>query len=125
MPRGLPIFTVPTYENVDPCMIEQWVVNLTNCSKTMPVILIKYAWADREKALKEIEEMEEWLTKQKQQVQITKFKQGMQVRVDKLENDIKMRKQSKCIKDIGDYDSGCIITFNKKFDYIYGANKVI
>ncbi|KAJ1180222.1 hypothetical protein NDU88_005444 [Pleurodeles waltl] len=68
-------------------------------------------------------EIESWLTNQKEQDQIRKLKEEMQLRLDNLENDIKLQKRSKCAWEAVDYKAGRIVLFNKKFDHIYNTSK--
>ncbi|KAJ1148666.1 hypothetical protein NDU88_001494 [Pleurodeles waltl] len=56
--RGLRIYTIPTYEDPDPDMIEEWAENSKTSSLNTMKILIKYAIKDRKKILEEIEKVE-------------------------------------------------------------------
>ena len=116
IPRGLRIFTVPTYENPDPLMLKAWREHTHKSSLGMLEILTKFAWSDRDKLLKEIAEIEEILKGNNiDKTQIAEFLTQMDSRLQKIEEDIKQRKARKFRRDRDDYMSGRILTFAKRF----------
>ena len=116
IPRGLRIFTIPSYENPNPDMLRDWAQHSAVSSEGMLKILIHYAWLDREELLKQIEILEQELKSSGVEKQLDEFKQQMTQRLDKIEEVIKRRKVSKFQRDREDYASGRILTFAKKFD---------
>ena len=64
VPRGLRIFTSPSYDNPNPRMLADWSANSARCTTGMLEILVKYAWEDRTTILQEIDKLtEEILTR--------------------------------------------------------------
>ena len=57
VPRGLRIFTTPTFENPKPAMLNDWTINSNKCTTGMLKILIQYAWSDRQEILDEIDRL--------------------------------------------------------------------
>ncbi|XP_078507084.1 uncharacterized protein LOC144767537 [Lissotriton helveticus] len=119
VPRGLRIFTIPTYEDPDPDMINEWSDNTSSCSMIMMKILVKYALKDRAKLLKDIEdllaEIEPLMAKEALEEHLKK----LNVKMEKLEEEITAKKQRKFIKDFKDYHSGRTLTFQKKYDHLF------
>ena len=116
IPRGLRIFTVPSYENPDPLMLKAWREHTHRSSLGMLEILITFAWSDREKLLKEIATIETELKRNETETaKITEHISQMNKRLEKVEEDIKQRKARKFARDREDYLSGQILTFARKF----------
>ncbi|KAJ1116121.1 hypothetical protein NDU88_004340 [Pleurodeles waltl] len=59
IPRGLAIYAVPSYENPDPMLLQEWAEHTTSSSKGMLQILNKYAINIRAKLLEEIKKIED------------------------------------------------------------------
>ncbi|XP_078518141.1 uncharacterized protein LOC144782674 [Lissotriton helveticus] len=119
VPRGLRIYITPSHESLNPKMLDDWSLNSARSSKNMLDILIKYAWEDRDVILQQLKDMDEEFGKCNDQETIKKFKDELKNRLKKHEDDIKYRKQRKLHCDCGDYESGRILTYSPKYDYLY------
>ena len=90
VPRGLRIFTTPTFKNPNPRMLKDWTENSAKCTKGMLEILIKYSWSDREVLLKEIEELSK--LRELDTANLDEFIRKMEKRLEKIEENIKIKK---------------------------------
>ena len=119
VPRGLRIYTVPTYGSPNPRLLKDWTCNSEACSMGMMNILIQYAWEEHPELLKQIEAIKDELTKNTPSGEFSTKMTEMETRLKKKEDEIKVRKQRKFLRDQRDYASGRILTFHKKYDHLY------
>ncbi|KAJ1099299.1 hypothetical protein NDU88_004401 [Pleurodeles waltl] len=99
-------------------MLEEWAANNHKSSINMLHILIKYAWKERESLLQEISNVE---TRLKDLCDTDEFDKEMlkiENRLNKVEEEVKKKKQHKFIRDQKDYEKGQVLTFAKKYDSI-------
>ncbi|KAJ1101388.1 hypothetical protein NDU88_006456 [Pleurodeles waltl] len=95
VPRGLRIYTIPTYEDPDPDMLEEWAKNSKNSSLNMMKILIKYAIKDRKKILEEIEKVSTEIVSLTSEDAMEEFKKNLEKKLSSFEADIMSKKQRK------------------------------
>ncbi|KAJ1144425.1 hypothetical protein NDU88_010724 [Pleurodeles waltl] len=122
VPRGLRIYTIPTYEDPDPDMLE-WAENSKVRSFNMMKILIKYAAKDRKKILDEIDKVSTEILSLTSDDGVEEFKKNLEKKLNSLEEDIMSKKQHKFICDFKDYQSGRILTPHRKYDHLYVENE--
>ena len=84
VPRGLRIFTSPTYENPNPRMLADWSANSARCTTGMLEILVKYAWEDRTIILEEIDKLTADILTQDSKTNFDEFITKMESRLGKL-----------------------------------------
>ncbi|KAJ1177178.1 hypothetical protein NDU88_002440 [Pleurodeles waltl] len=119
VPRGLRIYTIPTYEDPDPEMLEEWAENSKQSSLNMMRILTKYAIKDRSKILEEMEKVRLELLSLVTQETFDEFMKNLEKKLCKLEEEITGKKQRKYIRDFKDYQASRILTFQRKYDHMY------
>ena len=119
VPRGLRIFTTPTYENPNPAMLQKWSENSSKCTTGMLEILVEFAWVDRKTLLSEIDTLTEEIKSMDSSNNFEEFYSKMEKRLEKIEEEIKTKKQRKFLRDLNDYQTGRILTFAKKYDHLY------
>ncbi|KAJ1199051.1 hypothetical protein NDU88_002889 [Pleurodeles waltl] len=120
VPRDLRIYTIPTYEDPDP---EEWAENCQVSSLNMMKILIKYESKDRKKILDEIEKVSTEILSLTTDDGMEEFKENLEKKLSRFEDDIMSKKQRKCIRDFWDYQSGRILSFHRKYDHLEGQTK--
>ncbi|KAJ1105750.1 hypothetical protein NDU88_003155 [Pleurodeles waltl] len=118
-PRGLRIYTIPSYEDPDPELLEEWAENSKTSSLNMMKILIKYAFKDREKFMEEIDKTTKLILTLVSQSAFEEVKGNLDKKLSKFEEKITVKKHRKFISDFKDYQSGRILTFHHKYDHMY------
>lgn len=108
VPRGLRIFVTPTFLNPDPDLIEEWAMNNHNCSTIMLKLLIKYAKKDIECLTAESEKIMESLRSKYTQIEFENEMKKLNIRLEKVEEGIKAKKQQKFYRDQIDYEKAQI-----------------
>ncbi|KAJ1116721.1 hypothetical protein NDU88_004927 [Pleurodeles waltl] len=86
-------------------------------------ILIKYAFKDRKKILEEIDKLTAEILSMVSVDALEEFKNNLEKKLTKFEEDVTSKKQGKFIRDFKDYQSGRILTFHRKYDYMYTENE--
>ncbi|KAJ1177650.1 hypothetical protein NDU88_002902 [Pleurodeles waltl] len=119
VPRGLRIYTVPTYEDPDPEMLEEWAENSKQSSLNMMRILTKYAMKDRSRTLEEMEKVRLEILALITQETFDEYMKYLEKKLCKFEEEITAKKQRKFIRDFKDYQAGRILTFQRKYDHMY------
>ena len=89
VPRGLRIFTTPTFANPNPAMLEQWTENSARCTTGMLEILVKFAWSDRQQIVSEIDLLMTDIKCQDTEANLNDFIEKMEKWLEKIEEDIK------------------------------------
>ncbi|XP_078522701.1 uncharacterized protein LOC144791801 [Lissotriton helveticus] len=119
IPRGLRIYTTPTFADPDPDMVEEWAGNSHECSMRMLKILVKDANKRCEKLAEEIEAITNQLKSLYEdekdfESEMAKF----DTKLEKLEKEIRDKKESKFLRDRNDYEQGQVLTFAKRYDHL-------
>ncbi|KAJ1215732.1 hypothetical protein NDU88_003340 [Pleurodeles waltl] len=122
VPRGLCIYTIPSYEDTDPDLLEEWAENAKVSSLNMMRILIKYASKERVKILEEIEQTTKEILTTVTQAYFDELKANLDKKLIKYKEDITAKKQRTFLRDFKDYQSGRILTFYRKYDYMYSED---
>ena len=73
-------------------MLEEWMEHTAESSKGMVKILIKWAWSDREKLLEQIKLLQHEIKEIDEEKQVTELTQAMLRCLEKIEEEIKLRK---------------------------------
>ncbi|KAJ1173311.1 hypothetical protein NDU88_005147 [Pleurodeles waltl] len=119
VPRDLRIYTIPSYEDPDPELLEEWAENSKTSSLNMMRILIKYASKERIKIVEEIDKITQVILTLVSQKTFDEVKDNLDKKLSKFEEEITVKKQRKFIRDYKDYQSGRILTFHHKNDHMY------
>ncbi|KAJ1129499.1 hypothetical protein NDU88_007867 [Pleurodeles waltl] len=119
VPRGLSIYTIPSYEDPEPELLEEWAENSKISSLNMMKILIKYASKDRENIIEEIEKTTKLILTLVSQSTFDEVKDNLDKKLSKFEEEFTVKKQRKFIRDFKDYQSGRILTFHHKYEHMY------
>ncbi|XP_078512674.1 uncharacterized protein LOC144827773 [Lissotriton helveticus] len=123
IPRGLRIFIIPTFQDPDPELISDWMENNHICSINMLKMLVKNAEKECAKINTENEAIIEKLKAKYTDIEFSAEMEKMHKRLDKIEDEIKEKKQRKFYRDEVDYSKGQILTFAKRYEVIRDAAK--
>lgn len=121
IPRGLRIFITPTFHDPDPELVTEWINNNHECSPTMLRLLVRFAWKDCEKQAEIIEKNTQALKGVCATEEFKKEMTKLENRLEKIEEEITMKKQRKFERDRRDYECRQILTFARKYDHLRGS----
>ncbi|KAJ1201855.1 hypothetical protein NDU88_005659 [Pleurodeles waltl] len=118
VPRGLRVIIFPSFEDLDPDLLEEWEHLISSTSFSMINILIKHADRKRNKLLQDIASLEEEIKNLNLPEATDKNYTIMREILTGYQLFIKDKKMRKLVRDDNDYNNGRIYTFARKFDQL-------
>lgn len=118
IPRGLRIFITPTFNDPDPELVTEWAENSHGCSIVMLTLLVKYARKECDRQSGIIEDITKQLKNLCGQEEFTSDMEKLESKLDKIESEIKAKKQRKFQRALVDYERSQILTFAHRYDQL-------
>ncbi|KAJ1136949.1 hypothetical protein NDU88_003362 [Pleurodeles waltl] len=116
VPRGLHILILPTLDDMDSDLLEQWRIHTADCSLKLMGTLIIHTKRRMKEQIKIIEQLTEELERVANQQEVQHLLTKMEEQIKKTEDEIKTRKAHKFNRDKMNYEHGRIYTFARKYD---------
>ncbi|KAJ1185125.1 hypothetical protein NDU88_001920 [Pleurodeles waltl] len=124
VPRGLHILILPTLGDMDSDLLEKWITYTADCSLKLMGTLITQSKRRMDEHTKAIEALTKVLELTLNQHEVQLLLEKMEERINKKEDEIKMRRIQKFNRDQFDYEHGRIYTFARKYDTLRMKEKM-
>lgn len=116
VPRGLRIMLMPNHQDVTNELLQEWGDFLLKSSLGLLEILVRHIEISLNKVKEELLDLEKELSLLKLSTESAKYKNELEGYIEKHEEIVRQRKQTKFARDAGDYAEGRIFTFARKYD---------